>query len=155
MIEHLSYLLPLLIPIYYNLTFEYYILYTFFIISNFALKENINHKLYRIFQYECFIFLYSQYIFHSIIPSYITTALLLLDYQWTEGILSRSFLFLSTFFLNYYKNPLLFYPFIYLLVLLPSYITGNIYTFKKKDIIQYNIMQSLFFFLCYQKSLSF
>ena len=122
-------------------------------ISNFSLKEKKNKKLYRIFQCECFIFLYSQYIFHSIIPSYITTALLLFDYQWTEGIFSRSLLFFFTFYINYYKNPLLFYPFIYLLILLPSYITGNISFFEKKDVIQYNIIQTLFFFMCYQKRL--
>ena len=154
MIENFSYLLPLFIPIYYQLPLEYYIGFFLFTVSNFFFKKDSYKPLYRIFQFECFIFLYSLYIFHNVFISYLMVACSLFDYNLSEGILSRSFLFFSTFFLNYSKNPLLCFPFIYLIVLLPSYITGNILIFTKSEIIQYNMIQTVFFFLCYQKTLS-
>ena len=82
--------------------------------------------------------------------SYIIVSFLLLGYEWMDGIFIRLFLFLCTYIVNQYKNPLLFYPFIYLIIVLPSYITGNIMIFRKSDIIQYNIIQTMFFLLCYQ-----
>lgn len=154
MIENFSYLLPLFIPVYYQLPLEYYIGFFLFTISNFYIKENLGSIHKKIFQYECFIFLYSLSIFHSVIPSYIMTALSLFNYEWTEGIFFRTSLFLLSFIMNYNKNHLLFYPFIYLIIILPSYITGNISIFTKSEIIQYNIIQTVFFFLCYQKTLS-
>lgn len=150
MIENLSFILPLFIPIYYQLPLEYYIGFFLFTVSNFYVKENLGSIHKKMFQYECFIFMYSLYIFHSIIPSYIITAVSLFNYEWTEGIFFRTSLFLLSFIMNYHKNPFLFYPFIYLILILPSYIIGNTSIFKKSEIIQYNIIQTVFFFLCYQ-----
>ena len=148
--EILSYLLPVFVPLYYNLPIEYYIGYSLFTFSNYAFKnERTPNRLYHAFQYECFIFLYSLYIFHSFTPSYLMVVASLFDYQSTEGILFRTFIFLFTFFLNFYKNPLLFYPFIYIMVSSPFFITGNRSLFQKSYIIKYNIIQTLFFFLCY------
>lgn len=149
MIETFSYLLPLSVPIYYNLSFQYYLGFCFFILSNYMIKER-NDRFYKLFQYECFIFLNSLYICHNMIWSYFMVAFLLLGYEWSNGIFIRLSLFIFTYIMNQYKNPFLFYPFIYLIIVLPSYLTGNIIIFRKTDMIQYNIIQTIFFLLCYQ-----
>ena len=148
--EKLSYFLPLIVPIYYKLPLEYFVAYTLFIMSNYSLNHKKSSRCYKLFQYECFIFLYSLYVFHSIIPSYILTCFSMFDYEWTRGIIFRMSIFLFSYFINYNKNPILFYPFIYLVFVTPSSITGYENEYKKMNVIQYNIMQTLFFFLCNQ-----
>ena len=143
--KNLSYLLPLLVPIYYKLPIEYYTAFCFLCISKYALKEK-NSYLNQLFEFNSFIFLYSLYCFRNVFISYSITSLSILDFNWSGGIFMRFSIFILSFLLNYKKNPLLFYPFIYKLFIKPF-----LFSEKKSlysEIFQSNLVDLCFFFLC-------
>ena len=147
-IENITYLFPLLVPIYYKLPLEYYIGFCFLCISNYSLKNNKNY-LYEIIEYNSYIYLFSLYSFRSVYISYLVTCFSFFDYRLTNGIILRTTIFLFCFFMNFKNNPLLFYPFIYQILLLNRiFYLERRSLFSSMDIIQWNLIQTLFFYLC-------
>lgn len=141
-IEKISYGLPFLVPILYRLPLEYFIGYFFLCISKFSLKEKHNF-INQLFELNSFIFLYSLYCFRNIFISYSITCLSILDFYWSGGIIIRLGIFLFSFLSNYKKTPLLFYPFIYKLLIKPSFISSK--NSSRSEIIQSNVVDFLYF----------
>ena len=143
--KNLSYLFPLLVPIYYKLPIEYYISFCFFCISKYALKEK-NNYINQLFEFNSFIFLYSLYCFRNVFISYSITCLSILDFNWSGGIFIRFSIFLLSFLINVKENSMLFYPFIYKLFIKPSLFSqkNNIYS----ENFQSNVVDFCYFFLC-------